>query len=273
MTPNEQEISKLKLHFAHANGFPASSYRALFEQITPEYDLLYIEKMAHSPDFPLNDNWESTADEIIDNIESHSDAPVIGVGHSFGSLATLQAALKRPELFSQIVLLDPPLVMGLGCAIIYLCKKLGLMDKITPAGVSKHRRQQWPSFDEAFEYFKARSLFKRYSDDALKDYIKAATLTEQDGTLTLHYRVQIECDTFRTMPHNLECKRTRLPIPSTLIYGSESDVLRSKYAKRLNTIHGMTLVETKGGHLFPMEYPKATADALKRVIQAQQTKI
>lgn len=264
------DIKKPKLHFAHANGFPASAYRLLFEQLEHDYDLFYIEKMAHSPEFPLNDNWESTGDEIIHNIEQHADEPVIGVGHSFGSLSTLQAALKRPDLFSQIILLDPPLVMGFGCVIIYLCKKLGLMDKITPAGISKHRRQEWPSFEDTFDYFRARSFFKHYSDDALKDYIKAATDELENGTIKLHYSVQIECDTFRTMPHNLECKRTPLSMPSTLIYGDETTVLRLKYAKRLEKIHGMHLTPCKGTHLFPMEYPLEAAKTIQQVIQSNR---
>lgn len=265
-----QSKKKPKLHFAHANGFPAGCYRSLLGLLAPDFDIFYIEKMAHSPDFPLNDNWESTGDEIIHNIENHADNPVIGVGHSFGSLSTLQAALKRPELFSQIIILDPPLITGVfTSAFIYLLKKLGLMDKITPAGISKNRRQIWPSFDETFAYFRKRSLFKHFSDEAIKDYINSAMTVQEDGSVKLHYSVQIECDTFRTIPHNLEFKRTPLPIPSTLIYGDISHVLKLKYAKRLHKIHNMNLVPTKGTHLFPMEYPEESAKIIQQVIKNQ----
>lgn len=262
--------NKPKLHFAHANGFPAGCYRKLFGLLEPDFDIFYIEKMAHSPEFPLNDNWESTGDEIIHNIEKHANEPVIGVGHSFGSLSTLQAALKRPDLFSQIIILDPPLVTGVfTSALIYFFKTFGLMDRITPAGISKNRRQEWPSFDETFEYFRKRSLFKYFSDEAIKDYINSAMTLQEDGSVKLHYSVQIECDVFRTMPHNLEFKRTPLPIPSTLIHGDNSDVLKIKYAKRLNKFHGMKLVPTKGTHLFPMEYPEESAQTIKQVIKDQ----
>jgi predicted alpha/beta superfamily hydrolase len=37
---------------------------------------------------------------------------VIGLGHSFGSLLTLMAAYKKPQLFSQVIIMDPPFVIG-----------------------------------------------------------------------------------------------------------------------------------------------------------------
>ena len=54
--------------------------------------------------------WPNTvADAIYKQANVAQDGPLIGIGHSMGAVLTLLAATKYPDLFSEIILLDPVL--------------------------------------------------------------------------------------------------------------------------------------------------------------------
>lgn len=66
-----------------------------------------------NPQYPITRDWRYLVDEVIADIEQQfSQQQVIGLGHSFGGLVTLMAAYRRPELFSKLVIMDPPFVIG-----------------------------------------------------------------------------------------------------------------------------------------------------------------
>ena len=52
-------------------------------------------------------NWETHADDAIALIEGLNAAPAVVIGYSAGAIIALELALRRPDLLSSIVLLDP----------------------------------------------------------------------------------------------------------------------------------------------------------------------
>ena len=60
---------KLILHFAHANGFPVSSYTKLFANLSDNIELIALDKFAHNPEFILNNNWENQVNELIQYVQ------------------------------------------------------------------------------------------------------------------------------------------------------------------------------------------------------------
>jgi pimeloyl-ACP methyl ester carboxylesterase len=52
-------------------------------------------------------SWETHADDAIALIEGLNAAPAVVIGYSAGSIIALDLALRRPDLLSGIVLLDP----------------------------------------------------------------------------------------------------------------------------------------------------------------------
>ena len=134
--------------FSHANGFPALSYSYLFELLAPNY-IHHINLFAHG-DYKINNNWISLGDELIEFVEKQSK-PVIGIGHSMGGVATLYAATKRNDLFSKIILLDPPLVAGsYRKYLLKLAKASGLIGKFfSIAKKTRTRKRDFYSKQEA----------------------------------------------------------------------------------------------------------------------------
>ncbi len=97
--------------FAHANGFPAGTYRQLFEPWREAgWRVLALPKIGHDPRFPVTSNWPHLRDELLHFIDSEAAAPAYLVGHSLGGYLTLLAATRRPEVARGIVLLDSPLL-------------------------------------------------------------------------------------------------------------------------------------------------------------------
>ena len=55
------------------------------------------------------EDWRPLTDDFLHFLDAHQTAPIACVGHSMGGIALLRAALREPERFKAIVLLDPVL--------------------------------------------------------------------------------------------------------------------------------------------------------------------
>ncbi len=131
--------------FAHANGFPSATYAKLFEALAPEYRVDHLEMHGHDPRFPVNDNWDNLVDELLHHLAS-LEQPVWGVGHSLGGVLHYHAALRRPELYRGVVMLDSPVLTLADRLVIRAAKRFGFIDRITPAGRTLGRREAFPTW-------------------------------------------------------------------------------------------------------------------------------
>ena len=97
--------TELSFHFAHANGFPAGSYNAMFSALPKNFNRLHVERFGHDPQFPVNGNWRNQVHELIKHVrkENTDSRGVFGVGHSFGAVITYMAACEAPELFLSLI--------------------------------------------------------------------------------------------------------------------------------------------------------------------------
>lgn len=151
------------IHFAHANGVPSKVYQKLFDGLQDDYDIIYVPLLGPDKRYPVDNHWKSLTQQVIDSIVRQSHGrPVIGLGHSLGSVLTLQAALQRPELFSQMIMLDPPMIMGKEAFALHIAKtfRLKALDKMSPAGLSKRRRDHWDSREQAAELLRPKGFIR-----------------------------------------------------------------------------------------------------------------
>ncbi len=106
------------IHFSHANGFPASTYRTIFAELADDYDIRAIECYGHDPRFPVTQDWPNLVDQLLDDMsrrrEQEREAPRRAwlVGHLLGGYLSLLAALKRPQWVKGVVMLDSPVIAG-----------------------------------------------------------------------------------------------------------------------------------------------------------------
>lgn len=253
--------------FAHANGFPAGSYRRFFSFLAPHVEVRAPDMLGHDPRFPVDDNWGNLARELLAFIAAQGERPVYGLGHSMGAMVTFMAAHREPARFRGILMLDPPIVNGWPAYFFQAMKWLGRADDVTPAGKSRNRRRSWPTREEAIADLGRKKLFARFDPDCLRDYVQAVTEQRGDG-FHLRFLVENELAIFRTTPSNPHRYLRRLQVPGVVITGEQTDVSLPAHVGRLHRWHGMAHRTAPGGHLFPLEQPQAAARLVLQQVEA-----
>lgn len=254
------------LHFAHANGIPTATYGTMLSELSHHYRVCSIPVLGHDPAYPVTNNWVHLRKQLIHSVESANRGPVIGVGHSLGGALTILAALERPELFSQVIVLDVPTFSHLEAMTVYAAKKFGFIDHLTPAKKSRTRRTQWSTRDEAKAYFKTKALFAQFHDQCLQDYVDHALTETEAGNVELGYRLDVELAVFRTVPHKMVLNGSHLKMPMAVIAGKESTTVRQYQYRRMTSKVGFTGRLVEGSHMFPLEHPIETARQIHHVI-------
>lgn len=252
------------VHLAHANGIPGASYQPVFDRLQPHQGFA-IARMGHDPRYPCNHNWQHLADELIAYLEANAHEPVVGVGHSMGSIVTFIAACKRPDLFRGVLMMDPPLFWGLITVAIKVLKLIGKIDDFTPAGKSKYRKRSWPSRQAAVEYFGSKRLFQ-FHPDCFEAFCKAAVEETENGAVKLFFDVDVEVDIFRHTPDNLRrLKRPDLPVK--LVYADRSDASLEKMVLPFCRHFAIPHEKIAGEHMFPLQQPDLAAALIQRFIR------
>ncbi|TVP46265.1 MAG: alpha/beta hydrolase [Halomonas sp.] len=251
---------RTRLVFAHANGFPGLSYRSLLNPLADTFDLHPLDRLGHHPDYPVNHNWGNLVDELLSYLPD-TEAPLLGVGHSLGGTLMAMAADKQPERFCGVIMLDPPLMLGSDAWAMKAAKRFGFIDRVTPAGKTQGRRTVWPSREVMASSLSRRGLFRRFTPEALNDYIEAGTRLLDDGSAELTFDPRVEIEIFRHLPDHLSRLPQRLGVPLELVAGQESHLLTASRIKRLKR-KGLAISEVPGTHMFPMEHPDETRAAI-----------
>jgi len=254
------------IHFAHANSFPATVYGKLLGALATDYELGWQDTIGHDPRFPVSDCWPNLVEELIQHIGQHYATPIIGVGHSLGGFLLFYAALRRPELFKALVILDSPLMGPRRSLGIWLAKKLGFIDRVTPGGNTLRRRDNWASVDMVQDYFARKPAFARFDPDCLADYARHGTVDNGQGGRQLKFRPQIEHQIYCGLPHDFPRHRGRLAVPTAFIAGTQSDVVRAADIRFMQQHFAMQLHQQQGSHLFPLEHPLQTAATIHHAL-------
>jgi pimeloyl-ACP methyl ester carboxylesterase len=255
--------------FSHGNGFPAGTYRLLFEAWRRAgHDVHAIERFGHDPRYPVTSNWPHLRDELVDFIVADVAAPALLVGHSLGGMLSVLAASRRPELALGVLLLDSPVIGGWRAHSLRLAKAAGLMPRITPGGITRTRRTEWPTRGAVREHFARKAPFSRWDPRVLDDYV-ASAFSHHDRRSTLAFEREIEARIYETLPHHLGALLDRHPLrcPLAFIGGRDSVEARRAGIQTTQRLAGERFEWTEGTHLFPMEHPATAAALSLRMIE------
>lgn len=280
--PVSKITKKPVIHFAHANGMPSAVYQPFFESLAEFFTIEYIAMLGATPDYPVDNHWRSLTQQIIDSVkntcEKHGVSQVIGIGHSLGAMCTLQALYRAPKYFAQAVLMDPPWIYGKVSLLWHLAKTADklpfmnhrLIDKLSPAGVSKYRRDVWDSRAEAYEKMRHKGFFKNFDERSFQGYIDHGLHVRADGKVTLAIPKDNEVAVFRTNPSWYWLAPNRAPkSPVTLIIGEDSLFLKRRFPQQVKSRLGIPYQTHAGGHMFPLEQPESVAQQVLTVIKQQ----
>jgi pimeloyl-ACP methyl ester carboxylesterase len=255
------------LHLAHANGFPPGTYRLFAQALATRYQVVALPARPLWPGSRHGEapTWRALAGDLLRGLEAlGAPAPgIVGVGHSLGGVLTLWAAIDRPDLFQAVVLIDPVILPPHWLWWLRLARAFGLDARQPFVQAALRRRRTWPDTQACFDHYRRKELFDRWSDDALRDYVRAATRQEDDG-LTLRYSPEWEAHIFGTVPADIWPDVPRLRVPCLVVRGEHSQTFLApalaRVARRLPAARIVTI--PGAGHLLPMERPQETATAV-----------
>ncbi len=260
--------------FSHANGFPAGTYRLLFEAWRAAgHRVVAVERFGHDPRYPVSSNWPRLRDQLVDFIEAQgSVAPVHLVGHSLGGYLSLLAASRLPTQVRSVVLIDSPLVSGWRAHGLRVVKLTGLMPRISPGRISARRRWQWPSADAALAHFAGKANFARWDPAVLRDYVACGTEPDpaaaSPGGVRLSFDREVETRLYNTLPHHLSALLHKHPLrcPVGFVGGTQSRELRQAGLAATQALTRGRVSWVDGSHLVPMEKPQRVAQAVLELL-------
>ena len=224
------------------------------------FEISFIDAIGTDPSHPPTEGWPHLLEQYIQSIK----APVYGVGHSLGGYLNYLAAVRRPDLFHGIVLLDAPIIGPFRGSLLGATKRLGIVDRVTPAGATRDRRSSWSSREEAKAHFSGRKLFANFAPECLDDYVRHG-LVEEGGRLRLKIDPRVEYQIYRTIPHDMMRHLPGLRVPAIFIGGERSEVVRRVRLAGMKPKFSMRKVP--GGHLFPFEHPREAARSIAQAVE------
>lgn len=271
--------------FAHGNGFPGGTYAVLLRQLRERgLRVEALDRFGHDPRHPVSSNWPHLVEQLrefaAEQARGHA-GPLYLVGHSMGGFLSLMCAARHPRIADRsvegVVLLDSPLLGGWRARLVEAMQRTRLIGRLSPGKVSRRRRHHWPDDQAALEHFRRKQRFAAWDPEVLRDYIAHGTQDEisaQGQRRVLRFDRDIETRIYNTLPHNLEqwLRRHPLRCPLAFIGGSDSEEMRQAglgLTRRIvdAAIPGR-LQLLAGSHLFPMERPHETADAVTLALRS-----
>jgi pimeloyl-ACP methyl ester carboxylesterase len=260
------------IHVAVANGFPPETYAPLVNPLTGQYRVVSLPPRAlwpgRHPSDPTGD-WSKMADDLMDGLAENGLRNVIAIGHSFGGIASLLAAVRQPARFRALILLDPTILPQSAMDVIAQMQADGSMGDFPLVQGAMRRKSTWESTEAAYAYFKEKALFATWPDETLQLYADWGTRPTADGSgVELAWSPEWEAHYFRTMFTKTweELPKLSHAIPLLVIRGGDSDTFRPEAAEVLrDLIHNAAYAEVPGhGHLFPLSAPIETRQIISQ---------
>ena len=261
---NSDQRIRPRAHFYGGNGFTVGAYSPLLQALAGQFSFSALAMRGYWYDKPSARclTRAQDADMLIEFLEKTQDAPIIGMGHSQGATATAMAAAKRPDLFSQLYLIEPVTFTKAQSRLYNLTpRKLKLTQE--PFKSTLHKQSIWHSIDDYYQHLRMQRAYRRISDIHLHVFAKQSLAARQDGSYQLIFDPEQELANYFGTPY-IDDALKQLHCPYTLITGKPtlfiSDKVRKNWAKFMSSDQIIFL--PKYGHLLPMEAPELCAQIL-----------
>jgi len=267
--------SGLPLHFLHANGYPPECYRPLITRLSEHYHVFSMRQRPLWPDSRPEEiaDWHPLTDDFLRFLDEHQTGASIGVGHSLGGIVTLRAALRQPERFRALVLIDPVLFPPRMITFMRLIRALGRSYRLHPLALGALRRRRvFENRALLSKGYRRKSIFRYLSNANLEAYVEGLTNPRPDGKYELVYSPEWEAHIYVTgIWHDMDLWRglPGLNIPLLIIRGAETDTFWASTARRvLRKVPAAQVVTVpQATHLVPLEHPDEVYQAIQEFLQ------
>ncbi len=250
------------LHLAVANGFPPATYTPFVQPFLERYRVFTLPPRALWPGIgeppSRPGTWVTLAEDLLMGLKEHARGPVMGVGHSYGGVATLLAAVREPERFRKLVFLDPTILPPKVMAEIAELRRRGESARLELVEGARRRRSRFASVDEAYAFWRSRPLFRLWPDSTVRLYAQSITRPAADGdgvelswtgAWEAYYYESFYAETW------VEAARLSPEIPLLVITGGTSTTVVPETVEEMRRVWPWAEIRTipGHGHLFPQE--------------------
>lgn len=257
-------------HFYGGNGFALKAYEPLLTALNQKLNLTALTMRGEWYDKPQENKLtrEQDADILIEFLQKtqaeRGGTPVIGIGHSQGATATTIACAKRPELFSQLVLLEP----------VTFTKRQTMLYELAPSSLKMiqepfkstlAKQSVWDTVADYYQFLRQHRAFKRISDEHLQIYANNSLQSTTDGKFELVFSPEQELANYFGTPFIMDALKkviTDNKVPVQLIIGKPSMFISEAVRETWNAFvpSEQITVLSDYGHLLPLEAPEKCAE-------------
>jgi pimeloyl-ACP methyl ester carboxylesterase len=191
------------------------------------------------------------------------------VGHSLGAVTTAYAAVRRPDLFRTLVLIEPVFLPPHVLDVIRAYpERAGFADF---AEKTCKRRYHWPDRQAAFDHFRPKEALASWPDDALWDYVNESLRQVEDGVV-LAFSREWEAKFYSQPPLDVWEIVPRLTQPTLAIRATQSDTLFpdawTLWQQLQPEAHFIEIPDV--GHMLTLERPLLTAQIILDFLNSHQ---
>lgn len=263
-----------ELHFLHANGYPPACYLPLLDMLKERYHVTAMHQRPLWPGAKPEDlsDWYPLSTDFLQFLEERNTRQAVVIGHSMGGIAALRAALRAPERFESLILLDPVLFPPGVILLWNLVRALGLGYRLHPLiHAAQKRRRAFDDLERPFASYRHRPAFRYLDDDALRMYISGITQPGIRIGYTLRYSPEWEARIYHTSiwrDFDLWRGLPGLQPPTLILRGAETDTFLPITAFLTRRFNSRIQIETlpKTTHLLPLEAPHRVAERIHQFL-------
>jgi len=263
-----------RIHLLHGTGFSAMTLAAMASQLPSDWSIWLTDVPGHGgstqPTTKMPD-WQKMANTVADAIYQQAnvkeDGPLIGIGHSMGAVLTLFASLKYPDLFSEIILLDPVLFQTEMIIAQQLMRATGTWRQRALVKSVANRTPTWPNLAAMNNSIASKSFYKAWHPQVISDYCQFSAALNSDDSVQLCCQPSFEASIFGSYPKGLWNAIRHIGVPVDILIANKSYFFIPQAVKRAAKINKHIQWQTFGQHhCFPMEEPTETAIKLTDII-------
>lgn len=258
------------LHLATANGFPPEAYTPLAAPLISRQRMVGYRSRPLWPGSQPEEvqSWHDLGSDLGTDLNALTNDPVVGMGHSLGGIMTLYAALRHPERFKALVLLDPVILERRMLLLIKVMRQMRVYHRNPLVQGALRRRAHFPSAEVARQRYRGRGIFANWDDAALEGYLAGGLRPAPEGGVTLAWPTAWEAHIFSLVPLDAWEVVMQVRQPLLIIRGKRSDVVTDPvWAGLQRRLPHATLVELDAGHMVPMEQPHAVATVVQEFLK------
>ena len=257
------------INFAHGNGYPPAAYEAFCSCFISNYKVVggKMRPLWVPPQDPNElKSWDLLVDDMVHFMNSNQMRNVAGLAHSLGGTISILAAHRQPDLFSQLILLDPVI---LSKESFLKSESLSISERKSHnpyARACSTRRDHWNDREEVISSWRSKKVFNRFSDNSLKQLVDSSVVLDEKGA-TLLYSKEWETQIYVSEIYALD-KAIELQIPVSVIRAGQGSVISNRVWEewKENSPETTFLEFIDGSHLFPMESPEKASKMVKDLL-------